>query len=200
MTGETPNHSSKTKWSPLHRAVERQHNEVAVALIASGANPNIQTETSGDSVLHLAAMKNEAMTAELLKAGADPTVKNKCGWTPLHTAMFYGSASAVRILLRTPGVNREARDNLGRTPEDLVNAQKGYSLKDFPKHLSSVPQSRVSPRVARARKPGAASSRTRPGPQIPRSAANTDVQSPGARRLADALASRGERCREENSR
>jgi ankyrin repeat protein len=43
------------------------------------------------------------------------TERDKYGWTPLHTACYYGHLHIVKFLL-TQGVNINTKDNLGCTP------------------------------------------------------------------------------------
>ena len=67
----------------------------------SGANPNIQTETAGDTALHMAAQKGlEKVTRLLLDGGADARLKNRTGWTALHCAVLANDPEAGRIVQR----------------------------------------------------------------------------------------------------
>jgi ankyrin repeat protein len=59
--------------------------DVAEELLKRGANPNIQsTRFSGETPLHKAAFNGDEETVELLlRYGADPTIRNYNGETPL---------------------------------------------------------------------------------------------------------------------
>ena len=72
--------AGRTRWTPLHRAVDRGHVHIVRMLCAANANPNVRTETGGDTPLHIAAAKGDsASVAELLRVGADPRLKAKNG-------------------------------------------------------------------------------------------------------------------------
>ena len=51
----------------------------------------------------------------LLHGGADPSIKDKKGSTPLHFAARRGNDEIVKVLLEHPKVNVDARDSYGKT-------------------------------------------------------------------------------------
>jgi ankyrin repeat protein len=91
-------------WSLLHIAAEHQQAEVIRFLAANGANLNMQ-DPNGWTPLHLAvdadidgAIQNGAepqmvATRALIKAGADPTIRDKEGRTPRDIASLYGGSA-----------------------------------------------------------------------------------------------------------
>ena len=75
--------AGRTRWTPLHRAVDRGHVHIVRMLCAANANPNVRTETGGDTPMHIAASKGDtASVSELLRVGADPRLKAKNGERP----------------------------------------------------------------------------------------------------------------------
>lgn len=67
--------------TPLHRAV--RNISIVRKLLKAGANVD-SINASGQSPLHIAAQENEReVCIELLAAGADPSVKDKDGYTPI---------------------------------------------------------------------------------------------------------------------
>uniref|UniRef100_A0A8C4SRG0 BRCA1 associated RING domain 1 n=2 Tax=Erpetoichthys calabaricus TaxID=27687 RepID=A0A8C4SRG0_ERPCA len=69
----------------------------------------------GETPLHLAAIKGDALSAEqLLNNGADPNLKDHAGWTPLHEACHHGHFKIVELLLQkgallnTPGYHNDS--------------------------------------------------------------------------------------------
>ena len=142
--------AGRTRWTPLHRDADRGHVHIVRILCAANANPNIRTETGGDTPLHIAAAKGDsASVAELLRVGADPRLKAKNGWTPLHAAMFYQHEDAVRVLMRN-GADPTNLDSSGLTANDIALAQQGYSRASPPDGAHS--SDHLSPR--RRRKAG----------------------------------------------
>ena len=88
-------------WSLLHFAAEHQNAEVIGYLVENGANVEIR-DHSGWTPLHLAvdadidgAIQDRKVprmiaTRALIRAGADPTVKDEEGNTPRDIASGYG--------------------------------------------------------------------------------------------------------------
>jgi len=86
----------------------------AVALLKSGADPNIRSPYDGP--LHLAArLGPPELVIALLKAGANIELPGYGGARPLHSATLAGQTKIVAILLES-GAEVDALDNVGRTP------------------------------------------------------------------------------------
>ncbi|XP_019855007.1 PREDICTED: E3 ubiquitin-protein ligase MIB2-like [Amphimedon queenslandica] len=85
-------------------------------------NCNSQEEDSnGNTCLHYAAMRNHVDVMKyLFTEHSDFMAINRDGWTPLHTAAFYGHSQAVEHLLSTGKCDPLAKDNLGWTPFKLA--------------------------------------------------------------------------------
>ena len=57
--------------------------------------------SAGETKLHVACIKNEAVKVkQLLAAGADANITDHAGWTPLHEACNHGNVECVRELLK----------------------------------------------------------------------------------------------------
>ena len=103
--------------TPLHFTSFWSNARAMRALLASGADPNINTE-SGLTLLHLAA---NAQTVKLaLQAWLDIHARARNGQTPLHVASCWGHADTIFALLEA-GARTDMRDNNGRTAFDLAN-------------------------------------------------------------------------------
>jgi len=83
-------------WTPLHLAAISGSSRMVKVLVAAGA-PVDALSYCGDTPLHLAFYPESAET--LLKAGANPTLPNHKGLTPLARAQNLGY-SAVADLIR----------------------------------------------------------------------------------------------------
>jgi uncharacterized protein len=87
--------------TPLHIAALREDPELIRALIAAGADVNVQS-LAGQTPLWLACNAGRASAAgELLAAGADPNVRCNEGYTPLGRVL--GSEPALMELVRSHG-------------------------------------------------------------------------------------------------
>ena len=86
-------------------------------------------DESGNTVLHMAAKKNERfLVEELLRQGADAGAVNSAGWTPLQTAMDAGSFFVFLQLLKSS--TAEMRRNLKFDEES-----SSWSEKDEKKEI-----------------------------------------------------------------
>jgi ankyrin repeat protein len=94
-------------WTPMMRALEAGHLELAKRLIEAGADVNAKAET-GTTVLMVAAGKgHEEFVRLLLQAGADPGARDMHGKTALDIvdmlARFDPRLNSTRDLLLTAG-------------------------------------------------------------------------------------------------
>jgi ankyrin repeat protein len=81
--GADVNAKNKYGSTPLHRAIEAAHKEIAELLIANGADVNAKGEADA-TPLHYAATKEVAEL--LIVKGADVNAKDEFGETPLDLA------------------------------------------------------------------------------------------------------------------
>ena len=118
--------------TPLHFTSFWGNARAMRALLAAGADPNINTE-SGLTLLHLAA--NAQIVELAVQTGLDIHARARNGQTPLHVASRWGHADTILALLAA-GARSDARDNKGRTAFDLA------SLNSRIKHTTILQQLR----------------------------------------------------------
>ncbi|MEP7116423.1 MAG: ankyrin repeat domain-containing protein [Acidobacteriota bacterium] len=115
--GASVNGAQGDGMTALHWAAERGHRDLAIALLAAGANVSAVTRLGGFMPLHLAARAGHADVVSVLVAAKAPVgVATTTGAAPLHFAAAAGNAAAITALLDAgAGVNvREPQ--WGQTP------------------------------------------------------------------------------------
>ncbi len=133
--GISPNSRAYNGNTLLHWAVSNGRPEVADVLIDAGANLHQTYPTDDRTVLHLGVQHdNAAVTAVLLKHGAQVNARDRNGNTPLHRALlkndinqYYGmtntsrrvSLEIVQLLLEA-GADVDITNNNGMTPRSLI--------------------------------------------------------------------------------
>ena len=108
--------------TPLHRAAWGRHLDVAMTLVAAGANVNLR-QTDGGSPLHI-AMKNASgvgasIVKLLLSHNADVNARDNDGATPLLSGLTASPASRDRAAfeaLLAKGAKPNLADNRGGAP------------------------------------------------------------------------------------
>ena len=92
-------------------------------------NSAMQSSTSYDSLLHMAASKNyPKLTSYLVNNKlCDLEVRNRRGWTALHTASYYNSLDVVLLLVQS-GASVQSLANSYEKASDLTNHQLIRSL------------------------------------------------------------------------
>jgi len=94
---------------------------------ANSADLN-QKNAAGQSLLHIAALKNDAQMVELLLSlKADPEIKNNAGETPMAAAVNAGCLDAVRVLAEH-GAQIFASNALGRTVYTMARERDADTL------------------------------------------------------------------------
>lgn len=136
--GMTALHTLTWGMAPVSGYLGDPH-ECLRELLKRGADPNSR-EKSGNTPLHFAAMRGNAVDARaLLEAGADVSAVNQDGSTPLHRAASNdvpfepeGMRQLVGLLLAV-GADPNAQDAEGNTPLHL--AARIPSLRDVAQAL-----------------------------------------------------------------
>ncbi|KAF9281516.1 hypothetical protein BGZ74_002329 [Mortierella antarctica] len=97
---------------------------------------------SGDTALHF--VSDPALIVDLVTRGADPSVDNYAGWTPLLKWALHDNTSAVRTLLETKEVDVLMTDSRGYTPLhmaclrgnlDMVTMLKAFTPIDLQSNI-----------------------------------------------------------------
>ncbi len=104
-SGADPDIQTSQGRTALMLATSRKHEDMLRLLISFGADLNLaQTAVfDRDTVLHIAAYEdNPNIVRVLLKAGADPTILNDSGETPLVTAIYQEKHNVIEAFL-VPG-------------------------------------------------------------------------------------------------
>ncbi len=108
--GADANAAQGDGMTALHWAADKDHADIAKALLAGGANVRATTRPGAYTPPHLAARRGHAAVAALLlDGGADPNATATTGVTALHLAAGAGSRPLVDALL-SRGATVDARE------------------------------------------------------------------------------------------
>lgn len=98
--GANPDAPLTNGRTPIHVAVEEGlRKSLRVLLECGGAHPDAVIPSSGQTALHLAALRNDKATVKaLVRAGANPRVRNRRGATPADLAAESGHGKLLEAL------------------------------------------------------------------------------------------------------
>ena len=142
--GANPMARDESGSTALHLASYKGHTGL-VQLLAQTKGVLIDArDDAGNTPLQLAAAagKDEVVPV-LLKAGADPNLKNSDGTPPLHRAAQRGFYSVVNALLQG-GADPRAKDPQGRTAAMLVEKTKKGNWEEAARVLREAEKSASS--------------------------------------------------------
>lgn len=98
--------------------------------LQKGLKPGFESEAKS-GLLHFASESNSAILVKrLVELRADVNKTNIYGWTPLHTAAWYGNKSVVELLTQN-GMDINARTIDGKTPYNLAIEAKMMDVADY---------------------------------------------------------------------
>ncbi|HEY4361211.1 MAG TPA: ankyrin repeat domain-containing protein [Bryobacteraceae bacterium] len=103
----------------LAEAIKSGQRAVAIEMIAKKAGVNSAEADGSTPLLWAANLNDQDLVARLLKAGADPKVRNKLGSTPLAEAAFNANTEIIKSLLDA-GADPNAAGPDGQTPLMLI--------------------------------------------------------------------------------
>ena len=87
-------------WSALFHAVASDHHEACRLLLESGTKIDVQDRLNQSTPLQIACQDgHERIVTLLLKHGADPTYKNKDGYTAGDLALQNGHGRLAKYLM-----------------------------------------------------------------------------------------------------
>src|SRR5271170_8065363 len=90
----------RPKPSPLYVAANLSLPYVVKMLLDQGESPNEHGGELDYPIFAAVAGDDEDVLAKLLSAGADVSLKQRDGWTPLHDAVMRGSLPITRLLIK----------------------------------------------------------------------------------------------------
>lgn len=124
------NHTNKYGYTPL-QVMTPGSPEILQILLESGANPNVQAppqDTSRRTPLHDAINHgNEENAKILMQYGADVTVEDAWGNTPLHLAAKHSSIQVLSAMNDTGQLqpdHYQARNNEGISPLNIAKQRQ----------------------------------------------------------------------------
>jgi ankyrin repeat protein len=120
------NERSPDGFTPLGLAAFFRHEEIFDLLLPLTTDVDAQaTNPQKVAALHAATAQRQAgMVEKLLRAGANPDLRQADGFTPLHSAAFHGDAIIAGLLLLF-GADPRATNDKGETAADLARS-KGH--------------------------------------------------------------------------
>lgn len=126
-------------WTPLYAAVSAGHKDVVALLTSRGGDVNAKAVT-GDTPLHVAALRGDrAMAAILIENGAKLNTTNaRWGNTPLHVAVAAGRDSIVE-LLAAKGADLNVKNSEGFVPLHYAVTKRRLSFWETQIGDSSTP-------------------------------------------------------------
>ena len=124
--GQDVNSSDGANTTGLMWALFRGHNSVVELLLSQPSLDVNSSNSNGSTALHWA--RGNVTGLRLLLA--DPRLtsinaRDGGGWTPLMSAVWWGSVEVVRELVRVEGVDLETRDGEGRSLEQVARQRGG---------------------------------------------------------------------------
>lgn len=118
--------------APLHIAVDKNNMDIALLLLAAGADINVADGKGITPLIHAIYEKHLPLAEMLINKGADVNRRTKSGETALHPATYRGNLAIVKQLVMK-GADVNAEDD-GRSPLD---AAIQYSKTDIAAFLKS---------------------------------------------------------------
>eukprot|EP01018_Ginkgo_biloba_P008593 Gb_26482 [translate_table: standard] len=139
---------NKNGESPLHIAVKLGFHETAKLIIEYKPDCIEVRSKDGKTIVHLATETSQVNILKYLVKNVDVSElinqQDGDGNTPLHIAAKIKSSQIVEKLLKVPGVNKHAQNNIGLTPLDIArkNAEYYESYRILERLVNYPPRSR----------------------------------------------------------
>ena len=124
-----PMEANASSFNALHCAVLGGHKDCA-ALMARLCPAGSATD-EGETAAHIAARMDKLDVLEFLMRAAPQLAKAQDfdGWTPMRTALYFGTEGAVRAL--APFSDFGQKDNKGQSPREWAEEERGRSGERF---------------------------------------------------------------------
>ncbi|KAL3865615.1 hypothetical protein ACJMK2_042987 [Sinanodonta woodiana] len=125
--------SPPNKETPLHQAIIHKHEDVALFLIAEGADVNkIPTRKIHNSCLHVACQLGQAQVVDaLLETNLQIDLKNKNGVTPLHFALMFGNVEIAKKLIEKGCDINLSSGRLDKTPLHISSEMGSKTIAEI---------------------------------------------------------------------
>ncbi|KAL3865979.1 hypothetical protein ACJMK2_043321 [Sinanodonta woodiana] len=125
--------SPPNKETPLHQAIIHKHEDVALFLIAKGADVNkIPTRKIHNSCLHVACQLGQARVVDaLLETNLQIDLKNKNGVTPLHFALMYKNVEIAKRLIEKGCDINLSSGRLDKTPLHISSEMGSKTIAEI---------------------------------------------------------------------
>jgi ankyrin repeat protein len=121
--GADPNAHLLSGETPLMQAARRGNLAVVRVLLAGRADPNAQENNGGQNALMWAVSERHgAVTAELVRHGADVQGRSKNGYTAISFAAQQGDTDSIRTLLEAGANVNDVAPKSGLTPILIASA------------------------------------------------------------------------------
>ena len=103
-----------------------------------GASLN-DRDAYGQTALHYAVCHHDALSlvSVLVESGAQIDADRRDGWTPLHLAAMLNKCD-VALKLMEFGADIDAKDDNGKTAEDVAKAFKNHRIADVLHRYNSI--------------------------------------------------------------
>ena len=126
-------------WTALHYAVHEGLMEVVKILVEEYKAPIDPRSSTNKTPFHLACIRGEEPLLDYLLAhGANPSVVDRDGCTPLHYLCETQNYDMVKKLLPVCAASKDVRNRFGKKPADLVkDAEVKRMLRNFSSRLNS---------------------------------------------------------------
>ena len=126
---------SKTNDSADEHSTQswEDHQNTVVKLLKAGTHVNSANEVLHSTLLHRACHQGCIRTAKLLlNKGANVTMQDKNGSTPLHVAATLGHLSVIRLLMMHGGVKcLHIKDKEDLTPKDCARMKGQHDVLHY---------------------------------------------------------------------
>eukprot|EP01018_Ginkgo_biloba_P008591 Gb_26480 [translate_table: standard] len=139
---------NKNEESPLHIAVKLGFLETAKLIIKYKPDCIEVRSKDGKNIVHLATETSQVNILKYLVKNVDVSElinqQDGDGNTPLHIAANMKSSQIVEKLLKVPGVNKHAQNNIGLTPLEVARENTEYygSYRILERLVNYPPRSR----------------------------------------------------------
>ncbi len=113
--GADPGASNRNGGTALMFAAVTGDSRCVIPILEAGADVNARGANGWSALMIAAAKGSMVVTRQLIRAGADINTRDVFLWTPLHRSAYENRESVVDLLLETPGIDIDARDDQGAT-------------------------------------------------------------------------------------